>query len=257
MGISRAYVFLLLKPLFSLNELPIAKANILIDDTGNACLVDFGLLKILPDPATFLFSTSNVICGSTRWMSPELIDPLKFGFEKSRLTKFSDCYALGMVIYETVSGRMPFHKYSNYLVSLKVVNGERPPRGVSFPDSLWKMLELCWASQQDDRPNVEDVLQCLESSSQVGCRNGERFRFGLIRLFFAFSKQNERRNRKRMDTWVFAVCSRCYLCSLTTFWIAQICQNNPGNNFLQRPLLLTLRGSSANVGTIQLRRDLC
>lgn len=165
MGISRAYVFLLLKPLFSLNELPIAKANILIDDTGNACLVDFGLLKTLPDPANFLFSTSNVICGSTRWMSPELIDPLKFGFEKSQLTKFSDCYALGMVIYETVSGRMPFHKYSNYLVSLKVVNGERPPRGVSFPDSLWKTLELCWASQQDDRPNVEDVLQCLESSS--------------------------------------------------------------------------------------------
>ena len=38
--------------------------------------------------------------GSIRWMSPELIDPELFRVEGNRPTKMSDCYALGMVIYE-------------------------------------------------------------------------------------------------------------------------------------------------------------
>ena len=41
--------------------------------------------------------------GTCRWMSPELLDPEMFGVplsEGDRPTKRSDCYALGMVIYE-------------------------------------------------------------------------------------------------------------------------------------------------------------
>ena len=38
--------------------------------------------------------------GTTRWMSPELLDPDLFGTGDCRPTKQSDCYALGMVIYE-------------------------------------------------------------------------------------------------------------------------------------------------------------
>ena len=41
--------------------------------------------------------------GTRRWMSPELLDPERFGVPESegdRPTRQSDCYALGMVIYE-------------------------------------------------------------------------------------------------------------------------------------------------------------
>ena len=41
--------------------------------------------------------------GTRRWMSPELLDPERFGMpesEENRPTRQSDCYALGMVIYE-------------------------------------------------------------------------------------------------------------------------------------------------------------
>jgi len=41
--------------------------------------------------------------GTARWMSPELFDPERFGIQGSegyRQTRESDCYALGMVIYE-------------------------------------------------------------------------------------------------------------------------------------------------------------
>lgn len=98
-------------------------------------------------------------------MSPELLDPQKFGFEKIRPTQYSDCYALGMVIYETISGRSPFYQHVDLNVVVKVLAGEHPPRKAGFADSLWKTLELCWTSQPKGRPSIEDVLRCLEGSS--------------------------------------------------------------------------------------------
>ena len=43
---------------------------------------------------------SFTIGGTTRWMSPELLYPEGYGTSDGRPTKQSDCYALGMVVYE-------------------------------------------------------------------------------------------------------------------------------------------------------------
>ena len=140
------------------------KANILIDQTGNARLADFGLLTIVSDPENGLSSSSSMQGGTTRWMSPEMINPQKFGLEKCRPTESSDCYALGMVIYETISGHAPFHGDQHQMaVIAKVLGGQRPPREVSFTDSLWKLLESCWKPRSDARPTIEDVLKRLEA----------------------------------------------------------------------------------------------
>jgi serine/threonine protein kinase len=98
-------------------------------------------------------------------MSPELIDPQQFGLENSRSTESSDCYALGMVIYETISGNAPFHKDTDLMVVTKVLRGERPPRGAKFRKDLWSMLERCWESQPNNRPSIGEVLRCLETLS--------------------------------------------------------------------------------------------
>jgi len=139
----------------------VVKSNVLIDQTGNARLADFGLLTILSDPANHLSSSSFTQGGSARWMSPELIDPQRFGLEHSCPTKSSDCYALGMVIYETISGHLPFHQHADLTVFVKVLAGERPSRGAGFADSLWKMFGQCWVPQPNERPAIRDVLQCL------------------------------------------------------------------------------------------------
>lgn len=142
------------------------KVNILVDEDGHARLADFGLLKIVSDPAlNFVSSSSNTQGGTVRWMSPELIDPKMFGFEKSRLTIHSDCYALGMVIYETISGHIPFHGDTNITVSVGVIQGRRPTRGKMFPERLWKMMEWCWKPRPTDRPCISLVLRCLEVAS--------------------------------------------------------------------------------------------
>ena len=102
-------------------------------------------------------------------MSPELFD---LGVQANRRTRYSDCYALGMVIYEVLSGHIPFHQHGNFIVPLRVSQGIRPerpggPEGVLFKDDVWVVLERCWASQPNDRPSIEEVLKCLGEASRI------------------------------------------------------------------------------------------
>ena len=160
MGTSRGYVFYCKSDSTVLTN-SLIQANILIDEKCNARLADFGLLTIITESANLQSSSSNSQGGTVRWMSPELITPQQFGIKKSCPTKSSDCYAFGMVIYETISGDLPFHKDTDYTISLKIVKGERPPRRTAFTDHLWGVLETCWAPHPNDRPSIEGVLQCL------------------------------------------------------------------------------------------------
>ncbi|KAF9791123.1 kinase-like protein, partial [Thelephora terrestris] len=137
-------------------------ANILVDQSCRAHLADFGLLTIISDPANLLSSSSYAQGGTARWMSPERISPQDFGLKTSRPSKSSDCYSLGMVIYEIVSGNPPFREDRDLTVFVKVLKGERPLREEGFADRLWSTLEQCWMPQPSDRPSVEDVFQCLE-----------------------------------------------------------------------------------------------
>jgi len=100
-----------------------------------------------------------------RWMSPELLDPDGFGFGDGR-TKESDCYALGMVVYEVLSGQAPFSGSRAAIVLQKVIEGKHPERpggteGMWFMDDLWWTLNLCWATEPKSRPSIEAVLKCL------------------------------------------------------------------------------------------------
>ncbi|KAJ3552329.1 hypothetical protein NP233_g12908 [Leucocoprinus birnbaumii] len=65
-------------------------SNVLVTDTDEACIADFGLAKILCTPG---YTTPN-FCGSSRWMPPEILrgDELP--------TTYSDIWALGMTILE-------------------------------------------------------------------------------------------------------------------------------------------------------------
>jgi len=103
-------------------------------------------------------------------MSPELLDPESYGLKDSHPTKESDCYALGMVVYEVLSGQTPFAPSRGFIIIPKVLEGERPgrpqgERGRLFTDSIWGVLECCWRPRPSDRTSVKDVLLCLEGFS--------------------------------------------------------------------------------------------
>ena len=140
----------------------------MVDNTGRAVLTDFSLIAFAPDQSTFL--SSYIGDGTVRWISPELIDPERFGFSERCPTKESDCYALGMVIYEVLGGCVPFGT-SNFLVVLRnVLNGERPesPQGEAgklFTGGIWRVVERCWRTDPRERASARDVLRCLEGNS--------------------------------------------------------------------------------------------
>jgi len=146
-----------------------SKANILIDRSGRACLADFSLLTIASDQSNAVVSCLEG--GTVQWMSPELLYPERFDLVKSRPTEKSDCYAMGMVIYEVLSGQTPFSQSILSATIAKVLEGRRPERpqgegGKPFTDTIWRLLELCWKHQPSDRANATAILAYLDDSDQ-------------------------------------------------------------------------------------------
>jgi ABC-type oligopeptide transport system substrate-binding subunit/serine/threonine protein kinase len=74
-------------------------SNILLDEDGNAYLSDFGIAKHLV--GTTIGTPTGAIMGSPAYMSPEQITG-------GEVTKASDIYSLGVVLYELVTGQTPF-----------------------------------------------------------------------------------------------------------------------------------------------------
>ena len=141
----------------------------MVDQTGQARLVDFGLLTFVSDPTDPTNSCSAASAGTTRWMSPELLHPEQFGYEQSWPTKKSDCYALGMVILEVLSGAPPFAGDKEFIVMRKVIEGQRPkrPEEAWFTDDLWRTLQQCWSPQPKSRLTIEAVFESLGQVSGV------------------------------------------------------------------------------------------
>ena len=139
------------------------KVNILIDQGFRARLADFGLLTFAADPTNPTISTSTTsVCGTIRWMSPELLYPERFGFEDSRPTKASDCYALGMVILEVLRGKPPFAGHLDPVVMHKVLLCEHPERlNEVWSINLWGTLEQCWSFPPGKRPTAEVIFDRL------------------------------------------------------------------------------------------------
>ena len=121
---------------------------------------------IISDQSTA--ASSATTSGTVRWMGPERLDPDRFGLKDNRPTKESDCYALGMVIYEVLSGEIPYPLCNKLVVVQKILGGECPtrPQGARFTPGLWGMLELCWEPQSTDQPSLDTVIRCLQDVAQ-------------------------------------------------------------------------------------------
>ena len=74
-----------------------SQLSILINKGRRAYLPDFGLTRVITE---FTSSGPDKASGTLVWMSPEVLWPEKFGYKDARLTKASDAYSLGMIIYK-------------------------------------------------------------------------------------------------------------------------------------------------------------
>jgi hypothetical protein len=101
-------------------------SNILTDENDRGCLIDLGMAKLRePEERARLTATGQFI-GTPLYMAPEVV----LGHEA---TASSDQFSLGVTLYETLSGRLPFESSNDMGAMVKIVNDPHVPLGDAAP----------------------------------------------------------------------------------------------------------------------------
>ncbi len=162
-------------------------SNILLDELGNAYLTDFGIAKILGS-ATHI--TGEGVVGTPTYMSPEQC-------QGKEVTPASDIYALGVILFEMVTGTPPFEADTPLGVMYKHVREPIPSvteRDPSLPPALDHVIRRAMAKRPQERyptamalaadfrraveaahlePQAEEVLPLEEEEEKILLRSEE------------------------------------------------------------------------------------
>ncbi|MET0132108.1 MAG: serine/threonine-protein kinase [Kibdelosporangium sp.] len=126
--------------------------NILIDDTGQVKITDFGISRA-SDDGTMTASSVGMLAGTPAYLAPEVArgqDP----------TRASDVFSLGATLYHAVEGQPPYGFKDNPLAQLYAVamgNVPQPKNAGQLTDTLMRLL----AMEVGDRPTMPEVVMTL------------------------------------------------------------------------------------------------
>lgn len=116
--------------------------NIMMDESGNAYLSDFGIARVLGSNLT-----GSAIIGTPAYMSPEQANGMP-------LDARSDIYALGIVLFELITGREPYQAETPMALLLKHINEPLPPiknYREDVPDSVQHVIAKATAKEPNAR----------------------------------------------------------------------------------------------------------
>ncbi len=123
----------------------IKASNVLLDDEGRCYLTDFGIARIVND-ATQLTTTGNVL-GTVDYVAPELFEVHR------RADARSDLYSLGVLLYEMVTGRLPFSA-DNPLALLAMHVSKQPPAPRQYVLHLSAQVEWVMLKSLEKQPEM-------------------------------------------------------------------------------------------------------
>jgi serine/threonine-protein kinase len=146
--------------------------NVLIDEEGSAKVTDFGIARTLDEEG---LTADGRVLGTTDYVSPEqaLGQPV---------TGQSDLYSLGVVLYEMLTGEVPFKGENQVAVAMKHVREILPDVQAKRPEvsaALAAVVDNATAKRQEDRyaddveliADLEDVLAI--ETARAGSATGE------------------------------------------------------------------------------------
>ncbi len=131
--------------------------NIMVRDDGYVKVLDFGLARQF---AGDISSTPGLPVGTLRYMSPEQI-------RGAKLTPASDVFALGVVMYECITGTHPFA--AEFVIeTTNAIVAKSPARPSSFVPTIPTVLETAILDMLEKapsrRPSMESVVKRLQDA---------------------------------------------------------------------------------------------
>lgn len=170
--------------------------NILVTENGDVKVTDFGIAK--SSTASTITNTTTIM-GSAHYLSPE---QAKGTFIDLR----SDMYSLGIVLYEMVTGRLPFDGESPVTIALKHIQEEpKAPKDINsaIPESINQLITKAISKDpinryQNSRELITDLQKIRENPDiNIGMKNN----IGDSRtIVMAPIKPNEKEVKKKTTT---------------------------------------------------------
>lgn len=138
--------------------------NVLMTSDGTAKITDFGIAKAV-NSSTIVDTTGGGIMGSVHYFSPE---QARGGYVDEK----SDIYSLGIVMYEMLTGRVPFDGDNPVNIALMHINSEMvpPSKLVSgIPPALERIVLKATDKYQTNRfASADEMIQALNNLEFVG-----------------------------------------------------------------------------------------
>lgn len=139
--------------------------NIMLERGGRVVLLDFGLARV---PSSQHLSSTGSVAGTPAYMSPEVAQgKLKASKSELRPLILADIYGLGVVLYELLTGRLPFTgtNVPSMLYSVIHESPDPPSRcNPSLPEKIDRLVLKALAKRPEDRyADAEDMAIALRS----------------------------------------------------------------------------------------------
>ncbi len=119
-------------------------ANFILTQDGQILILDFGIAKIV---GATQFTVTGMMSGTPAYMSPEQ-------GQGERGDARSDIYSLGVVLYEMITGKVPFDADTPFAVIMKHINASLPsPRSINpnIPEVVERVILKALSKNPDER----------------------------------------------------------------------------------------------------------